>query len=54
MGGLALTQFTKWSTKDSLEMMMMTIRSIIKVLISIILGEITHNDVIIRLEFKTR
>ena len=30
------------------------IRSIIKVLISIILSEITHNDVIIRLEFKTR
>ena len=30
------------------------IRSIIKVLISIILREITHNDVIIRLEFKTR
>ena len=30
------------------------IRSIIKVLISIRLSEITHNDVIIRLEFKTR
>ena len=30
------------------------IRSIIKVLISISPSEITHNDVIIRLEFKTR
>ena len=30
------------------------IRSIIKVLISISTSEISHNDLIIRLEFKTR